>query len=136
MNQTPAIHLKNITKAFSGNVVLNNVDFTIQPGEVHALCGENGAGKSTLLNILHGVYQEYDGSVEINGETVHFKSAHEAIVYGISKVHQEVSVIAGLTVGQNVALGYEPKKGALIDYPKLYEQTEKISWLRYYKGLK
>ena len=126
MNQTPAIHLKDITKAFSGNVVLNKVNFTIQPGEVHALVGENGAGKSTLLNILHGVYQEYDGNVEINGETVQFKSAHEAIVYGISKVHQEVSVITGLTVGQNVALGYEPKKGMLIDYPKLYEQTEKI----------
>lgn len=126
MNQAPAIQFKDITKDFSGNIVLNAVNFSIEPGEVHALVGENGAGKSTLLNILHGVYQEYGGSVLIQGNPVQFKNAHEAIVYGISKVHQEVSVISGLTVGQNVALGYEPRKGLLIDYPKLYDQTEEI----------
>lgn len=126
MTQQPAVQFTDITKAFSGNVVLNKVSFSIQPGEVHALIGENGAGKSTLLNILHGVYQEFDGTVEINGEAVHFKNAHEAILHGISKVHQEVSVIPELTVGQNVALGYEPRKGLLIDYPTLYRQTQEI----------
>lgn len=126
MNNPPAIQFKNISKAFSSNLVLNSVSFSVQPGEVHALLGENGAGKSTLLNILHGVYQDFGGNVEIDGQQVNFKNAHEAIVHGISKVHQEVSVITELTVGQNVALGSEPTRGSLIDYSKLYKQTDEI----------
>jgi len=126
MNSPPAIQFNNISKAFASNLVLNSVSFAVQPGEVHALLGENGAGKSTLLNILHGVYQDFDGYVEIDGKTVNFKNAHEAIVHGISKVHQEVSVINELTVGQNVALGREPTRGKLIDYSTLYKQTDEI----------
>lgn len=118
------IKFKNITKRFGQNTALNDVSFEIKKGEVHALLGENGAGKSTLLNILHGIYSEFEGNIELDGQNVRFQSATEAIDAGISKVHQEVTSVTELSAGQNVALGYEPKKGFLIDYDKLYKTTD------------
>ena len=107
------IHFSNITKQFPGNKALDSVDFTVDKGEIHALLGENGAGKSTLLNILHGIYPDYDGNVEIDGRKVGFKNANDAIEFGIAKVHQEVNLVTELTVGQNIALGYEVTRGFL-----------------------
>lgn len=118
------INFKNITKKFGENVALNDVSFGIKKGEVHALLGENGAGKSTLLNILHGIYSDYEGNIELDGRNVRFFSATEAIDAGISKVHQEVTSVTELTAGQNIALGYEPTKGLLIDYDKLFKTTD------------
>ena len=120
------IHFSNITKQFPGNKALDNVDFTVDKGEIHALLGENGAGKSTLLNILHGIYPEYDGCVEIDGGKVDFKNANDAIEFGIAKVHQEVNLVTELTVGQNIALGYEVTRGFLVDYDAMYRKTDVI----------
>lgn len=121
------IKFSHITKLFPGNKALDDVNFEIEQGEVHALLGENGAGKSTLLNILHGVYGQYEGEIEVSGKKIHFKDANAAIEFGISKVHQEVSVVSELTVGQNIALGYEVKKlGVLIDYAAMYRKTDEI----------
>ena len=120
------IEFRNISKTFPGNKALDTINFKIKAGEVHALLGENGAGKSTLLNILHGVYSEYDGAVFIRGDKVYFRNAYDALNYGIAKVHQEVSVVADLTVGQNIALGYEPMMGPFIDFKTLHTQVEAI----------
>ena len=120
------VDFKIISKHFGNNKALDEVSFNIKQGEIHALLGENGAGKSTLLNILHGVYSEYGGDVLLDGKKVSFKNATDAISAGISKVHQEVSVITTLTVGQNIALGYETINGGLIDYKKMYEKTDAI----------
>lgn len=120
------IHFSNITKQFPGNKALDGVDFTVDKGEIHALLGENGAGKSTLLNILHGIYPDYDGNVEIDGQRVSFKNANDAIEYGIAKVHQEVNLVTELTVGQNIALGYEVTRGCLVDYDGMYKRTDVI----------
>ena len=120
------IHFSNITKQFPGNKALDSVDFTVDKGEIHALLGENGAGKSTLLNILHGIYPDYDGSVEIDGKKVDFKNANDAIEFGIAKVHQEVNLVTELTVGQNIALGYEVTRGGLVDYDAMYRKTDTI----------
>lgn len=120
------IHFAGITKQFPGNRALDEVDFSIEAGEIHALLGENGAGKSTLLNIFHGIYPDYDGEVQIDGKKVSFKNANDAIEFGISKVHQEVNLVMELTVGQNIALGYEPKKGFLVDYDAMYRKTDEI----------
>ena len=105
-----------VSKVFPGVKALDDVSFDILKGEIHAIVGENGAGKSTLLNILHGLTPEYDGHVEIDSEKVAFRSAQDALQYGIAKVHQEVNLIHELTVGQNITLGYEPRKGPFIDY--------------------
>ena len=122
-----AVEFKNISKNFPGVRVLNNVNFAIQEGEVHALLGENGAGKSTLLNILHGLYTDYEGDVYLNEKKVHFKNPYDAIVNGkISKVHQETNVVKDLTVGQNITLGYEPKKGCFVDYKNLNDTVNNI----------
>ena len=115
-----AVEFVNINKRFPGVHVLKDISFSVEEGEVHALLGENGAGKSTLLNILHGVYPEYEGEVRLHGEKVSFKDTNDAIVNGrISKVHQETLVVKDLTVGQNVTMGYEPKKGIFIDFKKM-----------------
>lgn len=121
------IDFKHIEKQFSGVKVLKDISFYVGKGEVHALLGENGAGKSTLLNILHGVYQEYEGEVWLEGKKVVFKNPNEAITKGgIVKVHQEVNVVRDLTVGQNITLGYEPCKGGMVDYKKLNRTVNEI----------
>ncbi|MCF2939389.1 sugar ABC transporter ATP-binding protein [Paenibacillus alkaliterrae] len=126
MMSNPIISFKTISKSFPGVKALDNINYDVMEGEIHALIGENGAGKSTLLNILHGIYNEYEGEVWIAGKKAAFKNAHDAIKAGISKVHQEVSLIADLTVGQNVALGHEPKKGPFIDFNTLHAKVDVI----------
>ena len=122
-----AVEFVNINKRFPGVHVLKDISFSVEEGEVHALLGENGAGKSTLLNILHGVYPEYEGEVRLHGEKVSFKDTNDAIVNGkISKVHQETLVVKDLTVGQNVTMGYEPKKGIFIDFKKMNKDVDVI----------
>lgn len=122
-----AVEFVKINKYFPGVHVLKDVSFSVEEGEVHALLGENGAGKSTILNILHGVYSEYEGTVKLHGEEVRFKNPNEAIQEGkISKVHQETMVVEALTVGQNVTLGYEPKKGAFVDFNKMHHDVDEI----------
>lgn len=122
-----AVEFIKINKHFPGAHVLKDVSFSVEEGEVHALLGENGAGKSTLLNILHGVYTEYEGTVKLHDKEVRFKNINDAIVNGkISKVHQETLVVKDLTVGQNVTLGYEPKKGAFVDFNKLNNDVDEI----------
>ncbi len=122
-----AVEFVKINKRFPGVHVLKDISFSVEEGEVHALLGENGAGKSTLLNILHGVYPEYEGTVILHGKEVHFKNANDAIVNGnISKVHQETLVVKDLTVGQNVTLGYEPKKGFVVDFSKMNSDVDAI----------
>ncbi len=126
MTHKPMVNFSNVSKSFPGVKALDSVSFEIAKGEIRALVGENGAGKSTLLNILHGVYSEYEGAVEIDGTQVNFSSAQHAIHFGIAKVHQEVSLIPELSVGQNITLGYEPRKGPFIDYDRLHEKANAI----------
>ena len=121
-----AIQFRSVTKTFPGVTALDHVSFGVKHGEIHALVGENGAGKSTLLNILHGVYGEYDGEVTILGERAQFRSTHDAIRAGVAKVHQEISLVNELSVGQNIFLGYEPRKGPFIDYDTMYRRADRL----------
>ncbi|TVQ97211.1 MAG: sugar ABC transporter ATP-binding protein [Spirochaetaceae bacterium] len=121
-----AIEFQHVTKTFPGVVALDDVSFAVRRGEVHALVGENGAGKSTLLNILHGGYSEYAGTVKLNGTPVQFRNPHDAIHAGVSKVHQEISLVPNLTVAQNIFLGYEPRMGPLVDFHKMNRDAENI----------
>lgn len=122
-----AIEFKKINKSFPGAHVLKNVSFTVNDGEIHALVGENGAGKSTLLNILHGIYPEYEGDVNLFGNVVKFKNPNDAIHLGhIAKVHQETNVVKDISVGENVTLGYEPSIGPFVDKKLMDKKVDKI----------
>ncbi|QIZ05466.1 sugar ABC transporter ATP-binding protein [Priestia megaterium] len=107
MSLTPIIEMKGISKSFSGNRVLDQVDFQLLRGEIHALMGENGAGKSTLIKILTGIYERDAGKVFIKGKEVHFKNPKEAEQTGIAVIHQELNIIPYLTVYENMFLGKE-----------------------------
>lgn len=100
------LDLKGICKAFSGNRVLNSIDFSIDPGEVVCLCGENGCGKSTLIKIISGVYSFDAGSVHINGHHYPKLSATQSIAEGIQVIYQDFSVFSNLTVAENIAMSY------------------------------
>lgn len=126
MENEQFIEFYHVSKVFPGCVALNDVSFSIKQGEVHALLGENGAGKSTLLNILHGVFSPTEGEIRFNGVTTKFEDAHQALQYGIAKVHQEVNMVPDLTVAQNIMLGMEKTSGVLLDYKTMCKETEKL----------
>ena len=109
----PLIEMKKISKAFSGNRVLENVDFEVLPGEIHALMGENGAGKSTLMKILTGIYERDTGSIFVKGNEVSFTNPKQAEKAGIAVIHQELNIIPYLTVSENMFLGKELTTGRL-----------------------
>ena len=109
------VEMRRIGKAFGGVRALDGVPFDLRPGEVHVLAGENGAGKSTLIRILCGVHPEYDGEVRLSGQTVRFRSPHDAFLRGISVIHQEMSLIPTLSVVDNIFLGRERTRGVWLD---------------------
>ena len=113
--KVPLLEVKNVSKDFFGNKVLNDINFTINEGDVLGLVGENGAGKSTLMKILFGmdVIREtggYGGEIILNGKTVKFASSFDALEAGIGMVHQEFSLIPGFTATENILLNREPQK--------------------------
>src|SRR5688500_17294700 len=98
------LDLKNISKSFSGVQALSDVSFSLQAGEVHALCGENGAGKSTLMNIVAGNLKPDKGSLHLKGEHVIFNSYQQAGKKGIAIVYQDRSLVHTLSVAENIFL--------------------------------
>ncbi len=106
-----------LRKEYPGTVALRDVSLQFHGGSIHALLGKNGAGKSTLLRIFAGAVQPTGGEVLVDGTPVHFRSPHEALRHGVAAVHQELSVIPGLSVAENILLGRLPKnRFGLIDW--------------------
>src|SRR6476659_7517373 len=101
------ISIRSITKRFPGVVALENVSLDVQPGELHAICGENGAGKSTLMKILSGVITDFDGELLLAGKPVRFKGTRDAETAGISIIHQELNLVEQLSAAANIFLGRE-----------------------------
>jgi general nucleoside transport system ATP-binding protein len=110
-----ALELRGITKRFGPVVANDRVDFDLKHGEVHALLGENGAGKSTLMSILYGLYRPDEGEITIEGVPVEMDSPATAIDLGIGMVHQHFMLVPVMTVTENIVLGSEPRRGALLD---------------------
>jgi simple sugar transport system ATP-binding protein len=106
-----AIEVRGVTKRFPGVVANHDVDITIRPATVHALIGENGAGKSTLMKILYGVQKPDEGTISVDGSTVHFSSPTDAIKVGIGMVFQHFMLADNLSVLENVTLGAEKLHG-------------------------
>ncbi|MDR2542149.1 MAG: sugar ABC transporter ATP-binding protein [Treponema sp.] len=139
------ISFKNVSKNYSGNYVLKNINFEIKAGEIHALVGENGAGKSTLMNILFGmpVIQNtggFEGCLFLGEKSVNIKSPFQAMEFGIGMVHQEFMLIPGFTITENVKINREINKDGvlnkilgrvfgkrfrILDYKKMNKDTRK-----------
>jgi simple sugar transport system ATP-binding protein len=115
--------MRGITIGFPGVLALDDVDFFLRPGEIHSLMGENGAGKSTLIKALTGVYAIDGGSIEVAGSSHVFHNTFEAEAAGISTVYQEINLCTNLSVGENVMLGHEPRKGGRIDWKGLHRMA-------------
>jgi ribose transport system ATP-binding protein len=107
---TAILHVENMNKQYPGVKALDQVDFTLSKGEVRALLGKNGAGKSTLVKILSGAIHPDSGTISIDGQVVSFKTPHDSFAQGISTVYQEMSLVPGLTVAENILLGRWPKQ--------------------------
>ncbi|MDU4672040.1 MAG: ABC transporter ATP-binding protein [Finegoldia magna] len=122
------VDLKDISKSFGSNKVLDNVNFTLHEGEVHALLGENGAGKTTLMNILYGLYEPTSGSITVKGKTFDQMTPKLAIQTGIGMVHQHFMLIEPFTVYQNIVLGKEiTSKNGILDNKKSIDTVKELS---------
>src|SRR4051812_4957678 len=98
----PLLHARGITKTFAGVAALSGVELALQPGEAHALVGENAAGKSPLIKVPPGAYRRDAGTVHLDGRPVDFRSPQEAQAHGVVAVYQEVNLLPGLTVAENL----------------------------------
>jgi len=110
----PLLRMHGICKRFPGVQALDNADLEVAAGEVHVLLGENGAGKSTLMKVLCGQYAAEAGTITLDGKAVTPESPLEAEHHGLVMIHQELNLIPGLTVAENIFLGHEPTRGGLI----------------------
>ncbi|MCP3032347.1 sugar ABC transporter ATP-binding protein [Halobacillus sp. A1] len=125
MNEPTLVEMSEIDKSFSGNHVLQKVNFSVQPGEVHALMGENGAGKSTLVKVLTGIHPRDNGTITVKGKEVDFSHPKQAEKQGIVVIHQELNIIPHLTVTENMFLGKELSIGktGILRKKDMHKQT-------------
>ena len=116
--------LRNVSKSFPGVKALSNVNLDLKRGEVHALIGENGAGKSTLMKILSGAYKKDEGQIFIDGKEVSIESPRMAEQLGIAIIYQELNLMNGLSVAENIYIGRQPKKRGAISWKTMYKQAQ------------
>ena len=125
--QNLVLQMKNISKAFPGVKALDNIDFELKVGEVHALVGENGAGKSTLMKILSGFYKKDSGEIFLDGEKIESYDPRKAITLGISTIYQEIINIPNMTVAENILLSNRPlNKFGIIQWKEMESKVTKI----------
>ena len=126
MQQCALLEMRGICKYFPGVRALENVDFTLRSGEIHALMGENGAGKSTLIKVLTGIYQKNAGQIFMEGNStpLSIKSSQDAQKLGISTVYQEITLCPNLTVAENMFIGRA--KGRLTNWRRINADAGKI----------
>jgi len=123
---TNLLSMRGVFKAFPGVQALENVDFDLRKGEIHALVGENGAGKSTLVKIITGVERPDAGTITLDGEPIQTKSPQHAQELGISTVYQEINLCENLSIAENILLGREPRKFGRIDWRGMQEKANNI----------
>ncbi len=122
------VRMEKITKSFPGVKALNEVDFSLDVGEVHALVGENGAGKSTLMKILTGVYSMGSGKIFVEGRETAFRTVRDAQEAGIVMIHQELNLMNHLTAAENIFIGreFKGKSGVFLDKKRQNEEAGKL----------
>jgi general nucleoside transport system ATP-binding protein len=123
-----SLELRGITKRFGALVANDDINFTVNPGEIHALLGENGAGKSTLMNIVYGLVQPDSGQILMDGQPLDIRGPAEALAAGIGMVHQHFMLVEPFTVAENIMLGNEHTRGlGVLDVEKAREEIARIS---------
>ncbi len=122
-----AVEMKNISKSFADNIANNQIDFSVNDGEIHCILGENGAGKTTLMKILFGLYSKDSGSVYIKNQEVNIHQPRQAIDLGLGMIHQHFMLVDRLTVTENIIAGDEPRKGLFIDLKEAEKRVEDLS---------
>ncbi len=120
------LRMEHILKRFPAVVALNDVQFSLRQGEIHALLGENGAGKSTLIKVLTGVEQRDGGEIFLEGREIFPKTPLEAQQLGISTVYQEVNLCPNLSVAENIYIGREPCRGGCIDWKAVQKNARQL----------
>ncbi|MGL5098609.1 MAG: ATP-binding cassette domain-containing protein, partial [Fusobacteriaceae bacterium] len=120
------LEARNIIKEFPGVLALDNVNFNLKSGEVHALLGENGAGKSTMMKIFSGVHRKNGGELLIKGEVTEILSPIHAGELGIGIIYQELNLCPHLSVAENIFLSREFQKGMVVDNKIMIEESQKI----------
>src|SRR3954465_948672 len=125
---TTLLEMRGISKAFTGVKALNDVNFTVRPGEIHALVGENGAGKSTLMKVLSGVYPhgDYDGSIVYDGEERQFRDINDSEALGIIIIHQELALIPLLSIAENIFIAKPPSRLGVVDRDAVYKRSQQL----------
>jgi len=122
----PLVQMRNVTKDFAGTRALADISVDFWPGEVHAVVGENGAGKSTLMRVLAGLVGSFEGQIEIAGKVADVSSPAAAQSLGIAMIQQELSLVPGLCVSENIYLGIEPTKYGLVDKARMHQDASNV----------
>ena len=119
------LEMRGITKEFPGVKALDDVNFVVKKGSIHALVGENGAGKSTLMNVLSGLYPygSYSGDIVYEGEVCKFSNIKDSESKGIVIIHQELALVPYMSIGENMFLGNEQGKKYAIDWDKTHAEA-------------
>lgn len=125
-NPQNILQVQNLYKSFVGVKALDNIQFDLQKGEVHALMGENGAGKSTFMKILMGLLKPDSGEIIFEGEVLKNTNVHENLQKGISMIHQEILVVPELTVAQNIFLGRETNYRSWLNDKAINQKAQQI----------
>jgi ribose transport system ATP-binding protein len=120
------VEMTGISKSFPGVHALDDAQFELRPGEVHALVGENGAGKSTLMKVLSGIYKRDAGTIRVKGAEVDIPSPKAAQDLGIAIIHQELNLMGHLSVAQNIYIGREPRRGFWLDEKALNRNAQAL----------
>ena len=122
----PILQATNLSKSFSNVKVLDNISFTLEKGEVHALMGENGAGKSTFMKILMGLLSADLGEFFLDGIEIKNCNVHQMLKLGVSMIHQEILMVSELTVAQNIFLGKETHRFNWLNENDIYKKSQAL----------
>jgi putative multiple sugar transport system ATP-binding protein len=124
----PILEMRGITKTFPGVRALDDVNLTVETGEIHAICGENGAGKSTLMKVLSGVYPHgsYEGDILYDGEVRAFRDIRDSEHVGIIIIHQELALVPLLSIAENIFLGNEVSRRGVINWDEAFSRTREL----------
>lgn len=125
---TAMLEMRGVSKSFAGVQALRDVNFIVEPGQIHALVGENGAGKSTLMKVLSGVYPHgsYEGTIVFEGEERRFRDINDSEALGIIIIHQELALIPLMSIAENIFLSHPPARFGIIDRGTVYRRTREL----------